>query len=83
MFDGILQPGHLVVLLAVVLLIYGPKRLPEVGRAVGRGIREFKGSLSDHAGSQRADTREPPPPSNESGRRERALAARHALPPDR
>jgi sec-independent protein translocase protein TatA len=36
----------LVVILVVLLLIFGPKRLPEIGRAVGRGMREFKDSVS-------------------------------------
>jgi sec-independent protein translocase protein TatA len=44
------MPGNigimeLVVVLVLVLIIFGPKRLPELGRSVGRGIREFKGSL--------------------------------------
>ncbi len=42
-------PLEIVVVLIIVLVIFGPKRLPEMGRSLGRGIREFKGSLtSDH-----------------------------------
>ena len=33
-------------MLVIVLIIFGPKRLPELGRSMGRGIREFRGSLS-------------------------------------
>ena len=36
----------LIVILIVALLVFGPKRLPELGRSMGKGIREFKGSLS-------------------------------------
>ena len=43
---GLLQPSHLIVLLVVLLLVLGPKRLPEAGRAVGRGLREFKDSVA-------------------------------------
>jgi sec-independent protein translocase protein TatA len=32
----------------VVLLVYGPKRLPEMGKSLGRGLREFKDSVTDH-----------------------------------
>lgn len=39
---GALQPGHLIVILVIVLLIFGPGKLPELGRAVGDGLRELK-----------------------------------------
>lgn len=42
----IFQPTHLLFILVVALLVLGPKRLPEVGRALGRGIRDFRGALS-------------------------------------
>lgn len=46
MFDAIIQPTHLILILAVVLLVLGPKRLPSAGRALGQGLREFRGSIS-------------------------------------
>jgi len=39
-------PGELFVILIVALLVLGPKRLPEAGKAIGKGIREFKDALS-------------------------------------
>lgn len=39
-------PGHLLVVLAIALLVFGPKKLPELGRGLGEAIRGFKGSLS-------------------------------------
>ena len=42
----ILQPTHLLFVLVVALLVLGPKRLPEVGRSLGRGLRDFRGALS-------------------------------------
>jgi sec-independent protein translocase protein TatA len=39
-------PLEIAVVLVIVLIIFGPKRLPELGQAMGRGIRQFKGSLS-------------------------------------
>jgi sec-independent protein translocase protein TatA len=46
----------LVVILLVLLIIFGPKRLPELGRSLGRGMREFKDSVT---GSGRDDDEEP------------------------
>lgn len=68
MITDLLQPTHLIVVLAVALLVLGPKRLPGAGRAVGQGLREFKQSLTgvydDHAALQptNADTDEIPSP---------------------
>jgi sec-independent protein translocase protein TatA len=39
-------PMELVIVLVIALIVLGPKRLPEVGRSVGKGMREFKDSLS-------------------------------------
>ena len=42
-------PLEIAVVLLIVLVVFGPKRLPELGKSMGKGIREFKGSLSvDH-----------------------------------
>ena len=45
--DNIVQPTHLLVVLAVALLVLGPKRLPDVGRAIGRGLHDFKSAVDD------------------------------------
>jgi sec-independent protein translocase protein TatA len=39
-------PAELIVILVIALLVLGPKKLPEVGKSLGRGIREFKDSIS-------------------------------------
>ncbi|MGH7605793.1 MAG: Sec-independent protein translocase subunit TatA/TatB [Gemmatimonadales bacterium] len=44
---GNLGAGEIVVLLLIVLLVFGANRLPDAGRAVGKGLREFKRALSD------------------------------------
>lgn len=46
LIGDILQPTHLIFVLVVALLVLGPKRLPEVGRALGRGLRDFRTALS-------------------------------------
>ncbi len=52
MFTGILQPTHLIILLAVALIFLGPKRLPDAGRALGQGLREFKASIGGESSDQ-------------------------------
>jgi sec-independent protein translocase protein TatA len=46
MFTGLLQPTHMLILLAVALVLLGPKRLPDAGRALGQGLREFRDSIA-------------------------------------
>ena len=45
MVGDILQPTHLLFVLVVALIVLGPKRLPEVGRSLGKGLRDFKSAL--------------------------------------
>lgn len=42
-------PWHVVLLLLIVLLLFGGKRLPEMGRSLGRGMREFKDGITGHS----------------------------------
>ena len=49
MFSGLLQPTHLIILLVVALIFLGPKRLPEAGRSLGQGLRQFKDSIGGEA----------------------------------
>ncbi len=46
MIGDILQPTHLLFVLVIALLVLGPKRLPEVGRSLGRGLRDFRNALN-------------------------------------
>jgi sec-independent protein translocase protein TatA len=45
MFSGLESPMHLLVVLIIAVLVLGPKKLPEVGRSLGSGIRSFKDSI--------------------------------------
>jgi sec-independent protein translocase protein TatA len=45
MFEGLLQPMHLLVIVGIALLIFGPKKLPELGKGLGDGIRGFKSAI--------------------------------------
>jgi sec-independent protein translocase protein TatA len=46
MFEGLFQPLHLVVIFGVALLVFGPKKLPELGKGIGEGIRGFKSAMN-------------------------------------
>jgi TatA/E family protein of Tat protein translocase len=49
---------HILILVAVITLLFGTKRIPEIGKSIGKGIQEFKRGLSDATASVEA----PPPP---------------------
>lgn len=42
MFEGLFQPTHLLLVLGIALLMFGPKKLPELGRGLGEAIRGFR-----------------------------------------
>jgi sec-independent protein translocase protein TatA len=58
-----LQPIHLVLILIIALIIFGPSRLPELGRSLGRSITEFRDATKDLG---RADEEKPPAPPPDS-----------------
>jgi len=68
---GWIGPWELAILLLVVLLVFGPKRLPEMGRSLGKSMREFKDSISgkdEEPAAQLpppAETTTPPAPTRE------------------
>ena len=47
MFEGLFQPMHLLVILLICLLVFGPRRLPELGKGLGEGIRGFRDAMKD------------------------------------
>jgi sec-independent protein translocase protein TatA len=49
MFEGLFQPMHLLVIFFIALLVFGPKKLPELGKGIGEGIRALKEGMKDHA----------------------------------
>ncbi len=47
MFEGLFQPTHLIIIFAIALLVFGPKKLPELGKGLGEGIRALKEGMKD------------------------------------
>jgi sec-independent protein translocase protein TatA len=47
MFEGLFQPMHLLVIFGIALLVFGPKKLPELGKGIGDGIRGFKSAMKE------------------------------------
>jgi sec-independent protein translocase protein TatA len=72
-------PLELAIVLIIALVVFGPKRLPELGKSVGRGIREFKSSISgdddddeEPQPQAKIESAQPPPPPSESAQAEKA-----------
>jgi len=59
---GWLGPWELLIVLVVVLLVFGPKRLPQLGRSLGRGAREFTDSVRGRHDKEEQEPAELPPP---------------------
>jgi sec-independent protein translocase protein TatA len=47
MFEGLFQPMHLLVIAGIALLVFGPKKLPELGKGLGESIRGFKAAMAE------------------------------------
>jgi sec-independent protein translocase protein TatA len=56
MFEGLFQPMHLLIIAGIALLVFGPKKLPELGKGLGDGIRGFKSAM---AGDDKKDEKKP------------------------
>jgi len=54
--EGLFQPMHLLVILFIVLLIFGPKKLGELGKGLGEGIRNFKSSMNEGSAKENTTT---------------------------
>ena len=67
MIEGLLQPSHLILILIVALFIFGPKKLPELGQGLGKGIRSFRDSM-------RAATEEPDKTETTTGSRSETIS---------
>jgi sec-independent protein translocase protein TatA len=59
MFEGLFQPLHLIVIFLIALLVFGPKKLPDLGKGLGEAIRGFKKALDgDELNDKQSQSRE-------------------------
>jgi sec-independent protein translocase protein TatA len=59
MFEGLFQPLHLIVIFLIVLVVFGPKKLPDLGKGLGEAIRGFKKALDgDELNDKQSQNRE-------------------------
>jgi len=47
MFEGLMQPMHLIIILGIVLIIFGPGKLPQLGSSIGKAIKGFKQEMNE------------------------------------
>ena len=62
--EGLFQPMHLLVIFFIALLIFGPKKLPELGKGIGEGFRALKEGMKDKPADTTASTASNTPASN-------------------
>jgi sec-independent protein translocase protein TatA len=55
MFEGLFQPMHLLVIFGIAFLVFGPRKLPELGKGIGEGIKEFKNAIRELGESRPKD----------------------------
>jgi sec-independent protein translocase protein TatA len=60
MFEGLFQPMHLIIIFAIALLVFGPKKLPELGKGLGEGIRALKDGMKDHTSTDASNAANDP-----------------------
>src|SRR5208337_3732570 len=66
MFEGLFQPMHLLVIFFIALLVFGPKKLPELGKGLGEGIRALKDGMKDNSNDTKAETKAEIKPENKA-----------------
>jgi len=68
MFEGLFQPMHLLVIFFIALLVFGPKKLPELGKGLGEGIRALKAGMKDGEAKpeDKTDTKSDTKPENKA-----------------
>jgi sec-independent protein translocase protein TatA len=64
--EGLFQPLHLLLIFAIALILFGPKRLPELGKGLGEGIRALKDGMKDTKPEVKAENKPENTPENKA-----------------
>lgn len=56
MLGDLFQPTHLLIIAVIALLVFGPRKLPELGKGLGEGLRGFKDGIKGTSDTEKADT---------------------------
>jgi sec-independent protein translocase protein TatA len=59
MLEGLFQPTHLIIIFAIALLVFGPRKLPELGKGLGEGIRALKEGMKDNPAASNEQSKAP------------------------
>ncbi|HET7787649.1 MAG TPA: twin-arginine translocase TatA/TatE family subunit [Myxococcales bacterium] len=60
MFEGLFQPTHLILILIVSVLVFGPNKLPQIGAGLGKSIRDFKKAMAEGSDDEPAQAKQLP-----------------------
>ncbi len=77
---GLTQPTHIVIILVIALLLFGGKRLPEIGRSLGHGMREFKDAVTGDSTPEPTETPPELPPVEPTVTATTATPSEHETP---
>ncbi len=64
MLDGLFEPSHIIFILVIVLIIFGPGKLPQLGKGLGEGIRGFKEAIKGVTNPANTESTKPPEQKN-------------------
>jgi sec-independent protein translocase protein TatA len=57
MIEGLLQPSHLLLIALVAILVFGPSKIPELGKGIGEGIKNFKKGMKEATDAVKEETK--------------------------
>jgi sec-independent protein translocase protein TatA len=66
MLEGLLQPSHLLLIALVAILVFGPSKIPDLGKGLGEGIKNFKKGMKEATEAVKAESSTPSEPDHKA-----------------